>query len=221
MTREQLERLFEPFNRLGRERGGAEGTGLGLMIVKSLAEQMNGELTVRSVPEHGSTFGLSLPRAEAGDRDVLSIEQPAPAPQRSVGMPGRRHVLYVDDDPVSQELMSYVLLQRPDLELTVLGSAAAAIEHIASSRVDLLLLDRNIGSVDGIDLIRQLRARSAAAQPRVLMVSADLQPQSIDLALSSGADAFLGKLWGHHELLRVIDALLASRDGLATEVAAL
>jgi PAS domain S-box-containing protein len=65
MSEAQLEQLFVPFNRLGREHGPVEGTGLGLAIARSLAQWMGGELWARSALGHGSTFVLRLPLAPA------------------------------------------------------------------------------------------------------------------------------------------------------------
>jgi signal transduction histidine kinase len=61
LTADQLARLFEPFNRLGRERGAIEGTGIGLALSRMLAEQMGGRLQAESQPGVGSVFRLTLP----------------------------------------------------------------------------------------------------------------------------------------------------------------
>jgi PAS domain S-box-containing protein len=63
MTPAQLERLFEPFNRVGAERTGVEGHGLGLAHSRALARSMGGEITVSSQPGQGSCFTLHLQRA--------------------------------------------------------------------------------------------------------------------------------------------------------------
>ncbi|MGH7443445.1 MAG: PAS domain-containing sensor histidine kinase [Longimicrobiales bacterium] len=64
---EKFETIFEPFVQLGRSLSSAhEGTGLGLAISRDLARAMNGELSVRSRPDEGSTFLLTLPRAPDG-----------------------------------------------------------------------------------------------------------------------------------------------------------
>lgn len=57
----QLEHLFEPFNRLGRQRSAATGAGLGLVITRQLVEAMLGRLQVRSEPGQGSCFTILLP----------------------------------------------------------------------------------------------------------------------------------------------------------------
>lgn len=61
MAQTQVEHLFEPFNRLGRDRGGVEGTGIGLAITRQLIERMQGRIEVRSVEGQGSVFTLHLP----------------------------------------------------------------------------------------------------------------------------------------------------------------
>lgn len=65
MTPEQQAGLFEPFNRLGREHSGIDGTGLGLALSKLLVEQMAGSVSVQSTPGLGSEFSVTLPIAPA------------------------------------------------------------------------------------------------------------------------------------------------------------
>jgi len=64
LTQEQIDKLFQPFNRLGRETGSEEGTGIGLVVTKKLVEFMGGEIGVESSATAGSTFWVDLPSAE-------------------------------------------------------------------------------------------------------------------------------------------------------------
>jgi PAS domain S-box-containing protein len=66
MSSEQLQGLFEPFNRLGREGSKVEGTGIGLSLSKSIAEQMGGHVQVQSTLGRGSEFMLVLPQPKSG-----------------------------------------------------------------------------------------------------------------------------------------------------------
>jgi signal transduction histidine kinase len=64
LSQDQLDKLFQPFNRLGRETGSEEGTGIGLVVTKKLIELMGGEIGVESVVSAGSTFWVELPSAK-------------------------------------------------------------------------------------------------------------------------------------------------------------
>jgi signal transduction histidine kinase len=66
MSEQQLAHLFEPFNRLGRESGTIEGTGIGLHLTRQLVQKMGGTITARSTPGQGTCMSVRLPRAEAG-----------------------------------------------------------------------------------------------------------------------------------------------------------
>jgi signal transduction histidine kinase len=63
MDSAQLARIFQPFERLGAEISGVEGTGLGLALSKQLLAAMGGEIDVSSTPERGTTFRVTLPGA--------------------------------------------------------------------------------------------------------------------------------------------------------------
>ncbi len=82
MSVEQLDHLFEPFNRLGKEHSGIEGTGIGLALSKALVEHMGGRITVTSCPDQGSKFALWLPMAEQTRASCLGA-----APSRTSRLP--------------------------------------------------------------------------------------------------------------------------------------
>ena len=65
LSPEQLTQLFQPFNRLGQEAGGEEGTGIGLVVTKRLVEQMGGSIGVVSAVGVGSSFWFELITAGA------------------------------------------------------------------------------------------------------------------------------------------------------------
>ena len=90
MTSAQLARVFEPFNRLGAEGSGIEGTGIGLAIAKGLVERMGGRIEVRSEAGVGSLFVIELPAAtKAPQADAAAARRAqrrrprAPVPRRN------------------------------------------------------------------------------------------------------------------------------------------
>lgn len=79
LSSEQVGRLFEPFNRLGVEREGIPGTGIGLSIVRQLVQDMGGRLAVDSEPGRGSEFRVCLPALMGGLATALDAVLDAPA----------------------------------------------------------------------------------------------------------------------------------------------
>src|SRR5690606_7312086 len=79
MDADQLARLFQPFERLGRDTSPIEGTGLGLIITRSLLESMGGRLGIRSQPGAGTKVSVTLPEAPAPSAPVIvGQDQTAP-----------------------------------------------------------------------------------------------------------------------------------------------
>ncbi|HET6789924.1 MAG TPA: HAMP domain-containing sensor histidine kinase, partial [Aquabacterium sp.] len=120
MNEAQLAQLFQPFNRLGRERHSPDGTGIGLVISRHLALLMGGQLEVVSTEGSGSTFTLSLPAVPLLPPPPLT-EAPAIA-RDSLGTDTdsatrTRHVLYVEDNDANTALVQAALESRPEIVL--------------------------------------------------------------------------------------------------------
>jgi PAS domain S-box-containing protein len=208
LTPSQQEGLFQPFNRLGRESSGTEGTGIGLVISRRLAELMGGRLFVQSsTPGKGSTFVLSLPRAE----DALAHAAGADDDTMLTSY-RRRHVLYVEDNETNAVLLRGMLAQRPQIELSVSTLGLDALVAIRSEPPDLLLLDMHLPDIDGMDLLRHLKQDDSTAALPVLVLSADATPERRARALAEGAAGYLTKPLDLAELLTQVDRLLSEVD---------
>ncbi|MBI5720063.1 MAG: CHASE domain-containing protein [Burkholderiales bacterium] len=207
MTPAQLQQLFEPYNRLGREGSGVEGTGIGLVIARRLTEMMGGSLQAQSRAGSGSTFSLNLPLAAAGP--APAADQPAPtmpAPYR------QRCVLYIEDNETNVEVMRGVLLQRPQVHLEV---AALGLDGLAAARrvrPDLILLDMQLPDITGPELLRHLMDDDETATIPVIVVSADATPARIEQALTLGAAHYVTKPLALAPFLQVLDEVLNAMD---------
>lgn len=201
MTPQQLAELFQPFNRLGRERSAQEGTGIGLVISQRLAELMGGSLRARSIAGEGSSFVLSLPRAVDSDTvpsdlDALAADDPGYH---------RRHVLYIEDNETNVEVMRGILAQRPQVHLEVAITGHEGMEAVKRRPPDLLLLDMHLPDVSGQALLETLKADPSTAAIPVVVVSADATAQQIEAALTAGATRYLTKPVSVSELLSAVD----------------
>ena len=206
MTAQQLASLFQPFNRLGRERSTQEGTGIGLVVSLRLAELMGGSLVARSREGEGSAFTLTLPCVI--DPDTVRSELDPLTP--SAGRYHVRHVLYVEDNETNVEVMRGVLGQRPQVELDVAVDGAQALAAIARDHPDLILLDMHLPDTTGLELLRHLKADPATAAIPVVVVSADALADQVEEALEAGATGYVTKPVNVGELLAVLDGLLGA-----------
>ncbi|HJW10269.1 MAG TPA: ATP-binding protein, partial [Albitalea sp.] len=112
MTPQQLERLFEPFNRLGRERGEVEGTGLGLALSRQLVQLMHGRLEIDSQQHHGTRVRVVLPQ------DVLPAPEPAPSAfDAAHEADPEGSLLYIEDNLVNVLLVEQLLERWPRVRM--------------------------------------------------------------------------------------------------------
>jgi PAS domain S-box-containing protein len=211
MSEAQLAALFQPFNRLGRERSAQEGTGIGLVISQRLAELMGGTLSARSASSEGSTFVLTLPRASRRepppDSDDEELEPQAHEYRQRV-------VHYIEDNETNAIVMEGILAQRPQVKLRVSANGLDALAAIRAAPPSLILLDMHLPDIDGLQLLRMLKDDPATAGVPVVVVSADAVSTRIKSALEAGAEQYLTKPVNVAELLRLIDELLEQRDTL-------
>ncbi len=208
LSRAQMADLFQPFNRLGRETGNIEGTGIGLVISRRLTELMGGSLHAESPPGMGATFVLTLPSAQA---DALAPAQASPLIESAARYRHRR-VHYIEDNETNVEVTRGMLAQRPQVTLTVSTLGLDGLQAVRAQRPDLILLDMHLPDVDGLELLRQLQRDPACADISVVVVSADATPARIEEALAAGARHYLTKPLNLARFLAVLDDQLEAVD---------
>ena len=208
MTSEQLAELFQPFNRLGRERSVQQGTGIGLVISQRLAELMGGSLRAHSVAGEGSAFILTLPCS--ADPDTVRSDLDALAP--TAAEYHRRLVHYVEDNETNVEVMRGILAQRPQVEMQVSITGLDGLAAIRARRPDLILLDMHLPDISGMELLRHLKQDPHTRDIPIVVVSADALAQQIEAAFEAGCSNYLTKPVSVSELLTIVDDLLERVD---------
>jgi len=211
MAPEKLARLFEPFNRLGAENSKIEGTGIGLVLSRRLAESMAGELQIDS-SAHGTVASLTLncsSEAAAERPDGLA------PPSQHGDLDDALRVLYAEDNEVNVELVRQIVKLRPSVALEVAENGARALLKARHDPPEMMLVDMNLGDMTGIELARQLRSEPSTAGIRLIALSADALPEQISAALAAGFEDYLTKPIDFRDLLDVFDGKrVAGRDRL-------
>jgi len=208
LSAQQLEHICEPFNRLGAEQTGIEGSGLGLALSRSLAHAMHGELIIESAVGLGTRATLALPRAEPPNAQAAAPDSASAevAPAKQLGY----CVLHVEDDPVNTELVAGLLAcSRPDVRYVHAGSGAQALAYLREHACDVLLTDMNLGDIDGLGLMRAARVTKYGAQVPVVALSGDAMTDSVARAREEGMFDYLTKPIELAHLLAVLDDAVA------------
>jgi CheY-like chemotaxis protein len=187
---EKLTRLFTPFERLGAEQSGVEGTGLGLALSKRLIEAMGGTIGMESAPGSGSTAWIELKVAESQvERLDLALALPsiAPAPSHS------RTVLYIEDNVDSTRLMERIFDRWPDVRLISAMQGSIGLDLARQHKPDLILLDLHLPDIQGHEVLEKLRSDPSTSHIPVIVTSADATAGQIQRLRDGGADDYLTK----------------------------
>jgi len=205
---EQLTQLFQPFNRLGQEAGGEEGTGIGLVVAKRLVELMGGAIGVESTLGAGSVFWFELisvaaPQlaAEAGDA--------ATSAQAPVLQGARLHtLLYVEDNPANMKLVEQIIARHPDICLMTAVNGNVGIQIARDNQPDVILMDINLPGISGFEALQILRSDAATAHIPVIAISANAMPLDIERGMKAGFFRYITKPLKVSEFMEAMDTAL-------------
>ncbi len=187
MTADQLGHLFEPFNRLGRQHGTVEGTGLGLSLTRQLLQRMAGDILVHSQEGRGTQVTLCL-QAGRGDAVVVPAAVVYQPVQDLVGQ-----ILYIEDNPVNTLLVEQFLSRWPGLQVHSAEDGATGLRRAAELRPDLILLDMHLPDMDGVEVLRRLHLSDSTRSLRVVALSASAMADDVERARAAGALDYLTK----------------------------
>jgi PAS domain S-box-containing protein len=208
---DELPRLFTPFDRLGAQTSAVEGSGVGLALSRRLMTTMGGTLRATSEVGMGSIFIASIPLAPSlpGPQE-LAVQAPPAAPPDTAGEVGRPTLtlLYIEDNNSNIKLMEQLLGHRPGWSMITAKTGNLGLELATARPPDMVLLDLHLPDVNGIDVLHRLRADPRTNGVRVVIVSADANPNQMNRLLAAGAYAYLTKPLDVARMLTLLDNFL-------------
>jgi CheY-like chemotaxis protein len=204
----KLAQLFQPFNRLGQEHGVEEGTGIGLVVSKQLAELMGGSIGVESTVGVGSVFWVEFNAADAIEAHP-GASAPAPAvPVDAASAAPPRTVLCVEDNPANLMLITRILARRPDIRLLSAKDGRQGIEMARTAMPEVILMDINLPGINGVAALKILAADAATSHIPVIAISANAMPRDIERGLEAGFFCYLTKPIKVDEFMDTLDLAL-------------
>ena len=217
IPREKQGLLFQRFQQIdGSTRRKHEGTGIGLALVKDLAEILGGAAGVESEPGRGSRFHVRIPRASdragaprppAGEGESFAerfqriseqFAATAPAVPPAAAASPRPRVLVADDNADMRGYLTQILAG--EYEIEAVGDGRSAIEAARARPPAVIVSDVMMPEVDGLELVWRLKQDPALRQIPILLLTAKASRAELVSGLELGADDYLGKPFSPEEL---------------------
>ncbi|MBL8672566.1 MAG: PAS-domain containing protein [Alphaproteobacteria bacterium] len=209
IPRERQAELFQPFNRLGKEGGPIEGTGIGLAICRQLVALMGGSLGFSSERDQGSRFWFDLPADPTREAPVSPVGEAGG--WRSLGGDRAKPfcILYIEDNPSNRDLMANILEGLSGTRMLSAPDAGLGLDIAVTQLPDLVIMDINLPGMDGYAALKQLRATPETRHIPVIAVSAAAMPHDVERGARAGFARYLAKPLQVREVMETVLACLA------------
>ncbi|GEM_PF-1122447 len=208
ISAEMQSRLFEPFNRLDKERSNIPGTGIGLAISHELVKLMQGRFGFDSTLDVGSTFWVEFRKAHVRPETIPSANQADDDAAHASDRASVCQLLCIEDNPTNLDLIRQFFSRRSDIELTTAVDAETGLELAFDMEPDIILMDINLPGKDGYEALRQLKQSAVTRYIKVIALSANAMPDDIEKGLAAGFDRYITKPIHFDELEQTIASLL-------------
>ncbi len=210
LSPEKIAQLFQPFNRIGQETIGPEGTGIGLVIAKKLVELMEGSIGVESAVGTGSTFWFEMglvteQQLEPHDQKTGEIEK-----QDAINGSRQLTMLYIEDNLANMNLIEKIIARMPNVRMLSSMSGNGGIEIALTQLPDLILLDINLPDINGFEALKILKANRFTMHIPVIAISANAMVHDIEKGRKAGFINYLTKPIILNEFTAAMKAALES-----------
>jgi CheY-like chemotaxis protein len=119
-----------------------------------------------------------------------------------------QHILIVEDAETCMDTLEIALSSLNGHTVSTAASAEEALSFLARHGVVAVVTDLNLPGMSGFELMRQIRKTGGAAQPAIIVISGDTDPQAPQRAIEAGANAFFAKPYSPAEVRRTLERLI-------------
>ncbi|MGD1807265.1 response regulator [Dapis sp. BLCC M126] len=201
MSRDSLEKIFQPFEQVGEGKRHAEGTGLGLAITHNIVSLMGSKVQVTSDLGVGSSFSfeVNFPLAqEWQDRVMPNTEN------ELIGYEGESQTVLVVDDKWENRSVILSLLEPLKFNVIEAENGEDGLNKANQLQPNLIITDLMMPVMDGYAFMEQIRESEILKGTPVIVSSASISSMDQKQSLDTGADAFLEKPVAADELFKLL-----------------
>ncbi len=201
MSKEFMERLFEPFAQENQSaRTSYKGTGLGMSIVKSIVEKMNGTIDVDSVKNEGSTFVVTIPieinRSHVSEKGIDN---------KTYSINGL-NILLVEDNELNMEIAEFLLNEHGATVIKAYNGKEAVDIMSVDNNIDVILMDVRMPIMDGYKASKAIHGLGVNIP--IIALTANAFVEEKQRAKQEGMDAYLSKPLDEKLVIKTISDLV-------------
>ncbi len=203
IAEEELEHLFEAFTQTETGKKAQEGTGLGLSISCQFVRLMGGDITVKSVVGHGTTFLFDIEVTEVAASDIATHQPSRRVIALEANQPKSR-ILIVDDKPINRQLL-IKLLSPLGFELQEASNGQEAVDIWEKWEPHLIWMDMRMPVMDGYTASKIIKSHLKGQATAIIALTASVLEEEKAVVISAGCDDFLRKPFREEEIFKAMN----------------
>jgi PAS domain S-box-containing protein len=204
IRKDKLETIFESFSQadesVTRKYG---GTGLGLTIVRQLADLQHGKIDVKSTEDQGSVFSVHIPYSIGSSEDIAGSSKSSMISSHRQSL-RNMNVLLVEDNDINR-LYASSILKSWDCTLDMAENGYVALEKIKNNSFDVVLMDIQMPVMDGFEATKAIRMGDGSkSKVPIIALTANATRKDIEKCLDAGMNDCIPKPFAPEDLFRVL-----------------
>ena len=211
LSKTQQDMLFKPFSRLDKHKD-IQGTGIGLVISKSLIEMMNGEIGVISEEGAGTTFWIEIPLAvnvvPKKEKAASNTGEATDIRKNKQTATQNKTILYIEDNPANMKLVAHIVDNYTPHKLIGAANALQGISIAEEQQPDMILMDIDLPDINGYEAFEKLQQKESTNHIPVIAVSANAMLRDIEKGKAVGFKNYLTKPLNVQDFVKVVENIL-------------